>query len=152
MAEVLVYAENRQEWRQGLDRIFPIGYIPDMECEMVVTDEFRRWWDSLSVPEQESVAHDVDILKEKGVDLRFPRSSGVTGSKHGHIRELRIQHEGRPYRVLYAFDPSRSAILLIGGDKTGEPRWYQSWVPVADRLYDEHLKELEREKVARDRS
>jgi hypothetical protein len=123
-----------------------------VECEVVVTGEFRRWWDSLSVREQESVAHDVNILKEKGVDLRFPRCSGVAGSKHRHMRELRIQHEGRPYRVLYAFDPNRSAILLIGGDKTGEPRWYQSWVPVADRLYDEYLRELERERVHGDRS
>lgn len=59
------------------------------------------------------------------------------------MRELRIQHEGRPYRVLYAFDPNRAAILLIGGDKTGNNRWYEIFVPLADRLYDEHLAELE---------
>ena len=55
------------------------------------------------------------------------------------MRELRVQHEGRPYRVLYAFDPRRVAVLLIGGDKTGNDRWYQEFVPRADRLYDEHL-------------
>jgi hypothetical protein len=59
--------------------------------------------------------------------------------------ELRIQREGRPYRVLYAFDPRRAAILLLGGDKTGNDRWYEEQVPVADRLYDEHLRQLERE-------
>jgi hypothetical protein len=59
------------------------------------------------------------------------------------MRELRIQHEGRPYRVLYAFDPNRDALLLIGGDKTGNRRWYEVFVPVADRLYERHLKELE---------
>jgi hypothetical protein len=59
--------------------------------------------------------------------------------------ELRIQHEGRPYRVLHAFDPRRSAILLLGGDKTGNDRWYEEHVPVADNLYDEYLRELERE-------
>ena len=48
------------------------------------------------------------------------------------MRELRIQHEGRPYRVLYAFDPRRSAILVLGGDKTGNDRWYEEQVPVAD--------------------
>ncbi len=58
------------------------------------------------------------------------------------MRELRIQHEGRPYRVLYAFDPNRDAVLLIGGDKTGNNRWYEIFVPVADRLYAEHVKEL----------
>jgi hypothetical protein len=58
---------------------------------------------------------------------------------------LRIQHEGRPYRVLYAFDPQRAAILLLGGDKTGNDRWYDEHVPIADRIYDEHLGELKRE-------
>jgi len=61
------------------------------------------------------------------------------------MRELRIQHKGRPYRILYAFDPRRTAILLIGGNKTGNDRWYDQHVPVADRLYDEHLAELEEE-------
>ncbi|CAN5787295.1 hypothetical protein BH11PSE13_BH11PSE13_06930 [soil metagenome] len=61
------------------------------------------------------------------------------------MRELRIQHSGRPYRVLYAFDPRRSAILLIGGDKTGKDRWYEEHVPRADMLYDTHLDELKKE-------
>jgi hypothetical protein len=61
------------------------------------------------------------------------------------MKELRIQHAGRPYRVLYAFDPRRSATLLIGGDKTGNDRWYEVFVPVADRLYDEHLATLKQE-------
>jgi hypothetical protein len=61
------------------------------------------------------------------------------------MRELRIQHQGRPYRVLYAFDPNRAAILLIGGDKTGSDRWYEIFVPIADRLFDNHLAELEKE-------
>jgi hypothetical protein len=61
------------------------------------------------------------------------------------MRELRIQHAGRPYRVLYAFDPRRCVILLIGGDKTGKDRWYEEYVPIADRLYNEHLETLRRE-------
>jgi hypothetical protein len=59
------------------------------------------------------------------------------------MRELRIQHQGRPYRVLYAFDPRRTAILLIGGDKTGQDRWYDEHVPQADALYDAHLAVLD---------
>ena len=59
------------------------------------------------------------------------------------MRELRIQHQGRPYRVLYAFDPQRNAVLLIGGDKTGNEQWYETSVPLADRLYERHLIELE---------
>jgi hypothetical protein len=61
------------------------------------------------------------------------------------MRELRVQHEGRPYRVLYAFDPRRAAILLLGGDKTGNDRWYDEHVPVADRLDAEYLQVLKRE-------
>ncbi len=58
------------------------------------------------------------------------------------MRELRVQHAGRPYRVLYAFDPRRVALLLIGSGKTGDDRWYQKMVPLADDLYDQHLAEL----------
>ena len=61
------------------------------------------------------------------------------------MKELIIQHRGRPYRVLYAFDPRRCAILLLGGDKTGDRRWYKKYVPIADRLYDEHLEHLRKE-------
>lgn len=58
------------------------------------------------------------------------------------MRELRTQHAGRPFRTLYAFDPRRNAILLLGGNKTGSNRWYEINIPIADRLYDEHLEEL----------
>jgi hypothetical protein len=61
------------------------------------------------------------------------------------MRELRIQSGGRPLRVLYAFDPRRTAILLIGGDKTGDTRFYERYVPHADALYDEYLDELRKE-------
>ena len=64
-------------------------------------------------------------------------------SRHARMRELRIQHEGRPYRVLYAFDRRRTAIMLIGGDKTGDNRWYEEYVPLADAIYDRHLRELD---------
>lgn len=79
------------------------------------------------------------------LNLPFPHSSGIFGSKHSHMRELRTQHQGRPFRTLYAFDPRRSAILLIGGDKTGDKRWYDKFVPIADQLYDEHLAQLKQE-------
>jgi hypothetical protein len=61
------------------------------------------------------------------------------------MRELRVQSGGRPVRVFYAFDPRRSAILLIGGDKTGDKRFYETMIPVADRLYDEYIEELKKE-------
>ncbi len=81
----------------------------------------------------------------KGTSLPFPDSSGIKKSKHSHLRELRIQSEGKPLRVFYAFDPRRSAILLIGGDKTGNDRFYDEYIPVADRLYNVYVEELRQE-------
>jgi hypothetical protein len=62
------------------------------------------------------------------------------------MRELRIQHKGEPYRVLYALDPRRVALLLIGGKKVGDERWYRKHVLKAEKIYDEHLKALEEER------
>ena len=98
--------------------------------------------EGLNADEQESIDAYVGLLEEKGPSLGYPHASGVKGSKHSHMRELRVQHQGRPIRVLYAFDPRRVAVLLIGGDKPGDDRWYARFVPVADRLYDEHLFEI----------
>jgi hypothetical protein len=61
------------------------------------------------------------------------------------MRELRVQHTGDPYRILYAFDPCRAAILLIGGNKAGDNNWYERFVPIADKLYDKHLETLKKE-------
>ena len=116
-----------------------------MGCEIEFTDEFGEWWNSLNSDEQSSVDSVVRLLEDRGVNLEFPYSSGIKGSRHAHMRELRIQHQGRPYRVLYAFDPRRMAILLIGGDKTGNNRWYEEFVPIADKLYDTHLMEFKAE-------
>jgi hypothetical protein len=121
-----------------------------MACEVEFTDEFGSWWDGLTIAEQESVRAYVRLLAEFGVALKHPYCSGVTGSKHSHIRELRVQHQGRPYRILYAFDPRRAALLLIGGDKTGNDRWYEVFVPIADRIYDTHLAELRAEGEEKD--
>ena len=117
-----------------------------MSWNVEYTDQFGEWWDQLSEAEQESIAASVQLLEELGPHLSFPHSSGVKGSRYSHLRELRTQHEGRPYRTLYAFDPRRSAILLIGGDKTGDDRWYETNVPLADRVYEEYLEELRKER------
>jgi hypothetical protein len=61
------------------------------------------------------------------------------------MKELRTQHAGWPLRTFFAFDPRRTAILLIGGDKTGDDRFYKKMIPLADRLYDEYLNELKEE-------
>jgi hypothetical protein len=117
-----------------------------MAYEVEFSDEFGEWWDSLTAEEQESVAFSVRILEEEGIHLTRPQADTVRGSKYPNMRELRCQHEGRPYRILYAFDPRRVAVLLIGGDKTGNTRWYKVFVPMADEIYTAHLREIRRKK------
>jgi hypothetical protein len=119
-----------------------------MEYEVEYTDEFREWWDGLSAEEQNRISKTVLLLEEEGPQLGDPHSSAIYGSRHPHMRELRIQFQGRPYRILYAFDPRRVAILLIGGDKTGDKRWYVRFIPLADDLYDQHLREIREESQA----
>ena len=116
-----------------------------MKWEVEYTDGFEDWWESLSEGEQEDISASVQLLEDRGPNLRFPHSSGISGSKHSHMRELRTQHSGKPYRTLYAFDPRRNAILLIGGNKTGDNRWYETHILIADRVYDEHLQQLLKE-------
>ena len=81
---------------------------------MTYTNEFEVWRNSLSEHEQDDVVATVALLEDKGPMLPFPYSSGIESSTHSHMREFRIQHAGRPYLVLYAFDPRRFAILLSG--------------------------------------
>lgn len=116
-----------------------------MKCNVEYTDEFGSWWNTLSEDEQEDIAAIVSILEEKATQLPFPFSTGVEGSNHSHMRELRVQSKSNPLRILYAFDPRRTAILLIGGNKRGDKRWYKTYVPIADKLYANHLAELKKE-------
>jgi len=119
-----------------------------VEWEIEYTDEFEAWWDGLTEEEQESVYAKVLLLRGHGPALPRPHADTVKGSRHPNMKELRAQHGGNPYRVFFAFDPRRAAILLIGGQKSAnEARWYAEIIPVADRLYDEHLATLKREEL-----
>ena len=118
-----------------------------MDWDVEYTDQFEEWWEGISQNERRATTAVVELLIEHGPNLPYPYSSDIRGSRHGRMRELRIQHQGRPIRVFYAFDPRRTAILLIGGDKTGNDRFYEVFVPIADRLYDEYLEELRREEL-----
>lgn len=112
--------------------------------EVEYTDQFEEWWNTLSEDDQENVATVVAKLREHGPMLGRPFVDTITGSRYANLKELRPQ-EGN-LRVLFAFDPQRTAILLFGGDKTNNwKRWYHKAIPVADTLYEQHLKTLRRE-------
>lgn len=106
------------------------------------SDRFDSWWRGLDTSAQDAVARVVGLLAIDGPQLGFPYSSAVRSSQLKHLRELRVQSRGRPLRILYAFDPRRTAILLLGGDKTGDARWYERSIPLAEGLYHDHMREL----------
>ncbi len=106
------------------------------------TDEFEKWWDGIDEDAQADIDAGVRLLAEIGPMLGRPYADTVNGSRHDKMKELIVQSNGRPFRTFFAFDPRRTAILLIGGDKTGEKRFYDEMIPMADHLYDEHLKEI----------
>jgi hypothetical protein len=114
------------------------------------TDEFGAWWETLSADEQASLDANVQLLERFGPQLTRPHADSIKGSKHANMKELRTQSHGRPLRTFFAFDPRRSAILLIGGDKTGDNNFYKRMIPLADRLYDQHLAELRSEGLLED--
>jgi hypothetical protein len=109
--------------------------------EVIGCDEFKDWFKSLEVSDQDAVARYVDMLEMQGPTLPHPASSAIKGSKIA-MRELRVQSKGKPLRVLYAFDPKRQAVLLIGGDKTGDDRFYERMVPKAEKIWEQYLKEM----------
>jgi len=111
------------------------------------TDEFAEWYDGLEERHRERVAACVDLLEQMGIALGFPYSSAIEGSDLA-LRELRCQSHGHAFRVFYAFDPQRDAIVLIGGDKTGisADRFYRQYIPQAERILREYLAEIEEER------
>lgn len=125
----------------------PPAYTQIAQWTVEYTDQFEEWWNALDAEAQEDIDVVVRVLESIGPALTRPYADTVKDSRHPNMRELRVQSQGRPRRILYAFDPHRAAILFIGGDKTGltDERFYGAHIPIADRLYDEHLEAIKGE-------
>jgi hypothetical protein len=108
--------------------------------EVLGTAEFEEWFLGLGSTDAQAVARGVGLLEAKGLALGFPYSSTIEGSRYA-LRELRVQSSGRPLRVFYAFDPRRQALLILGGDKTGDDRFYSRMVPKAEAIWKRYLEE-----------
>jgi len=113
-----------------------------------VTEEYAAWFTALIKDDLNSaiqVAQAVAALREEGPALGRPLVDRVQGSRLHHLKELRPGSAGRSeIRVLFAFDPTRSALLLLGGDKAGNwQRWYRENIPLAEQLYLEYTEEEE---------
>jgi hypothetical protein len=113
-----------------------------MTWEVEVSDEFIEWYLDLSMNERASVASCVEMLELRGPELGRPYVDTLYGSAYSNLKELRVQHQGLPLRVLFAFDPRRNAYLILGGDKSGDKSWYAGAIRRAEAIYAQHLKEI----------
>jgi hypothetical protein len=109
--------------------------------EVLYTDEFGAWFETLTEDQQDAVIARVDLLEAEGPALGRPTVDTIASSRHPNMKELRVS-KGGAIRILFAFDPRRQAVLLIGGDKRGQwQAWYEKAIPLADDLFDDYLRE-----------
>jgi hypothetical protein len=113
------------------------------------TKEFNEWWETLSIPERRRIVISVEVLKEEGPGVGRPYVDSVKGSRYLNMKELRASPT---IRVFFAFDPRRTAMLLIGGNKAGKTkRFYRQMISKADQIYDAHLRRIKEESSRNDR-
>lgn len=110
------------------------------------TDEFEQWFrDTLDARERAAVGRVLELLTERGLRLGRPHVDTLAGTTLANLKELRAHTNVAELRVLFAFDPRRTAILLLGGNKAGKwDRWYRQAIPQAEALYSQHLETLQR--------
>lgn len=118
-----------------------------MQWEIAFHEDFEPEFDALSEAVQDELLAQAKLLKSFGPQLGRPRVDTLNGSKHANLKELRFDADDGVWRVAFAFDPSRKAILLVGGDKSGggEKRFYENLIRKADSRFDAHLEKLKRE-------
>ncbi|GAD90030.1 MULTISPECIES: type II toxin-antitoxin system RelE/ParE family toxin [Vibrionaceae] len=113
---------------------------------------FIDWFKTLNSRDKVNVRASLILLEERGPTLPRPYADTLEGSKVSNLKELRVQSSGKPIRVFFAFDPERQCVILCGGDKTGDKRFYKKMIPIAEREFKEHLEELNHEKSATKRT
>ncbi|HEY4280403.1 MAG TPA: type II toxin-antitoxin system RelE/ParE family toxin [Conexibacter sp.] len=107
-----------------------------MPWEVLYTEQAADWVTGLDDDARRHVLAAVELLAEHGPQLGRPLVDTIKGSRHRHMKELRAS----TLRALFAFDPDRRAIILLGGDKRGDWKgWYKRNIPLADALYDDYL-------------
>lgn len=112
-----------------------------MTWEVLLQEEFEAEFRSLDRELQDELLSHALLLRDFGPNLGRPSVDALKGSRHANMKELRFGWEGEVWRVAFAFDPRRRAILLVGGDKRGmdQRRFYHHLVAVADERFDRHL-------------
>jgi len=112
--------------------------------EISGTDTFDEWFQTLEGDERNQVITAVEMLANGGPTLGRPTVDHIIGSRHHNMKELRPRGAAKNIRILFAFDPAREALLLIGGSKEGNwSGWYAEAIPAADDMFDDHLAEFD---------
>lgn len=114
-----------------------------MEWPVLLDDAFAAWLDGLDPGLRNEILAHAALLRARGPLLGRPYVDTVKGSAFANMKELRVQFRGDPWRILFAFDSHRAAILLVGGNKRGDTRWYRKNLPIADERFRRHLARLE---------
>ncbi|MHB1559435.1 MAG: type II toxin-antitoxin system RelE/ParE family toxin [Isosphaeraceae bacterium] len=117
-----------------------------MPWEVILDDDFADWLRGLDAGPRQEILAGSDQLSRFGPNLGRPRVDTLKGSVYPNLKELRVQYAGEPWRILFAFDPRRRAILLVGGNKVGDEKgWYRENIPIAEHRYARHLDKLGRD-------
>jgi hypothetical protein len=114
-----------------------------MEWDIQLDPAFAEWLGGLEGDLRREILAHVALLRERGPQLGRPYVDTIEASDYFNMKELRVQFRGDPWRILFAFDPNRDAILLVGGNKRGDKRWYKKHIPIADERFKRHLESLE---------
>ncbi len=114
-----------------------------MEWDVQLDDDSAAWLAGLEADMRNEIIAHANLLREHGPQLDRPYVDTLEGSAFTNMKELHVRFRGDPWRILFAFDPNRAAILRVGGNKRGDKRWYKKHLPVADERFRRHLKRLE---------
>jgi hypothetical protein len=118
-------------------------YFQDMKWDVSFCDAFDVEFQEFDVPLQNELLARLSLLGDTGPSLGRPHVDTLKGSRHPNMKELRFSLGRQPYRFLFAFDPLRNAVVLVGGSKAGDARFYDRLIPIADDRYDRHLATLQ---------
>lgn len=110
--------------------------------EIKQTPEFLKWYQTLDVDAKTHIYRDLNILSEIGPTLGRPRVDTLKNSKVPNLKELRVQSKGRPFRIFFVFNISRNAVVLIGGNKAGKKKFYETMIPEAEKIYMKYSEEI----------
>jgi hypothetical protein len=116
-----------------------------MEWDVQFDDELMAWFNGLIEALQDEILAHIALVRERGPNLGRPYVDTLEDSEFTKMKELRVRFRGGPWRILFAFDPTRTAILLVGGNKRSDKRWYKRQIPIAEQRFRRHLERLERE-------